>query len=172
MIAITLHEFSLRFTGAVLHFLWVGVALALVIFAVERLLVRGASARHALHLFGMLLLAVALPVCWAMVGGSAREAGVRAPVAESGAGTAPVMGNPEPGERVVGMREAASETDTPRNPAAMSAPAVKFAAGTEPGASWLERGAPWVAGAYLAGLLAMSLRLLAGLAGTRRLRRR
>ena len=57
-----LEEFALRFTQALTHFMWIGVLLALVVYAWDRLLVRTAPGRHALHLVGVLLLALALPV--------------------------------------------------------------------------------------------------------------
>ena len=47
-----LEEFALRFTQALTHFMWIGCLLALVVFAWDRLLVRTAPGRHALHLVG------------------------------------------------------------------------------------------------------------------------
>ena len=62
-----LENFALRFTQGAAHFLWIGVLLAAAVWVADRLLVRSAAARHGLHLVGMLLLTLALPVCLVVV---------------------------------------------------------------------------------------------------------
>ena len=166
-----LGEFALRFTQALTHFLWIGVVLALVVCAWDRLLVRTAAGRHALHLAGVLLLVLALPVCYFMAGGSGPEVPAVPP-----AGV--VEGGGEPAFVTAVPAETGFEEGIPTSPAAsaepVATPVPEVAAVEEieaaSGTPWLERCAPWVVAIYLAGLLAMTVRLLAGLAGTRRLR--
>ena len=73
MKGMALEEFALRFTQAVAHFMWIGVLLALVLLVIDRFLLRTAAARHGLHLAGVLLLTLALPVCFVVVDGSGPE---------------------------------------------------------------------------------------------------
>lgn len=66
-------ELALRFTHVAAHMLWVGALIALAAFAVERVLARTASGRHAVHLWGLMLTALALPVAFFVAPGIARS---------------------------------------------------------------------------------------------------
>ena len=163
-------ELALRFTHAAAHVLWVGALVALAVFAIERLLVRSAAGRHGVRLAGLLLTMLVLPLGFFM---SPVKLSRPQPQVES-RNTQVTVATPA---------EARPSTSTPARAAAgLPVPsAAAEAVTTEPpepqvtaedsGVSW-ERYAPWVAGAYLVGLLGMLLRIACGFAGSARMRQR
>lgn len=162
-------DFALRFTQAAAHVLWAGTLVALAVFAFERLFVRTAAGRHALNLLGLMLTALILPVAFFVtpvmverLAPSPRDAAAR-----TVAVPAPVDGEPV----------AVVENFTPLHPDG-SVEAAETTSAVSPSPvitqaqelGW-ERIAPWVAGAYLIGLLAMLVRMGCGFAASARIRR-
>lgn len=61
-------SFSLRFVQTLLHFLWQGTAIAVVAFALDRMLQRGtARTKYALHVAAMLAMVSCLPLTFAFI---------------------------------------------------------------------------------------------------------
>lgn len=155
-------QLALRFTHATAHVLWVGALLALAAFAVERLLVRSAAGRHAMHLAALLLTLLALPVAFRICPVHVDPSG---PLVEprGEAMTAPAPASAQlatTGARLGDLGEVASVESQPTSPVAVQGRS----------ASW-ESLAPWVSGTYLVGLFGMLLRMACGFAGSARMRR-
>jgi hypothetical protein len=163
-------ELALRFTHAAPQVMWLGALVALAAFAAERMLIRTAAGRHAVHLFGLVLTMLFLPIAFFMAPVKVER---RAPPRVEVPGKAvvvPSTADVEPAgisEDTAPMhKERAVEAEESGN----AEPVLSFL-GTVPGERW-ERIAPWVAGGYLAGLFGMVLRMVCGFAGSARLRRR
>ncbi|MBN2686324.1 MAG: M56 family metallopeptidase [Pontiellaceae bacterium] len=168
-------ELALRFTHAAVHVLWIGALLALAVYAIERLFVRSAAGRHAVHLIGLLLTCVVFVAVFltasvqvapsVSVPEKPVQERVQPPHEENAVPIAGV-GNYVPLELTPPME---TEPVRPNSimPAKTAMPQEK-----EPIAlSRWEKAAPWAAGAYLIGLFAMTLRMTVGLIGSARLRR-
>ena len=162
-------EWALRFTLAAAHVMWIGAVVGLGAFAIDRLIVRSAAARHAVHLLGLIVILAALPAAM-VIGSGDTPTPFATPHTEAlPSATSPEAGRPnsipaEAPEKTLPLIDA--EPFSSRN-------ANKSTAVTrdETADSWQVL-APWVAGLYGLGLLAMTLRLCLGLAGSIRLRAR
>jgi len=158
-----------------LHFIWQGVAAALLVGLVMMLLRRSsANARYVVGCLGLLIMAI-LPVVtfFVLPQSPAPEMAVVPVPSDSGAEfvdeqSAPVFSSPSQGMSY--------EPPTDIEPAVVSAPPVVAEVSDEP---WHVRFAgicepclPWLVLAWLAGVLLLSLRMLVGWAKVQRLKRR
>lgn len=156
-----------RLCAALLHSLWQAALLALVVAAIGRLWRKlSVEALYLIHVAALIVCAAAVPTTFWLLpadGSPAAPSPARALVAQADA---------PPGQ----LRPASAEP-TPlqppnRHPAISSAPAAGDAPQTyQTGATW-RRIVPYAVGFYSAGVALMLLRLILGLAGAERLRRR
>jgi hypothetical protein len=168
-------ELALRFTHAAVHVLWIGALLALAVYAVERLFIRSAAGRHAVHLTGLLLICLVFVGAFFVVPVEVKSS-VPAPKPESqksiqpsvsGYTAVPVIESENSehtslaGERIEGS---VPLTDVKKS-------AAKLPPKEKVEVSRWEKAAPWIAGAYLVGFLGMVLRMAVGFVGSARLRR-
>lgn len=155
-------DMALRFTFASAQVLWMGTLVALAVFVIERLFARSAAGRHAVHLAGLILTLLILPVAFVMAPGSASP-GTATPSQTSG--------NISTASPVADLDK--DDLRMPREAVTMVATVATASLGSReiPWQSGWERMAPWAAGAYLAGLIAMLARLLHGFAASARMRR-
>ena len=165
-------ELALRFTHAAAQVLWVGALVALVAFAIERLLARTAATRHAVHLFGLILTALVLPVALFLAPVKVNQPAARPahPSREMSVAPAPPISQPA---ITIDAPQPASQERDPKNliGAGTGSSSPPASPSPDPGAGW-QNLAPWIAGSYLAGLLAMVARMACGFAGSARMRRR
>ena len=166
-----LEDFALQFTLAAAHVVWIGALVGLVAFGIEKLPMKSAAARHAVHLIGLLVILAALPT--ALVMGSAGSQP-----------RLPTKLGPGSSSSVVSLKAERSESitsETPRNVPPLLDPGMSSAVVQTGSVAptpvtvgktadvWTPL-APWIAGSYGFGLLAMILRLCFGVAGSIRLR--
>ena len=163
-------ELALRFTHAAAQVLWVGALVALGVFAVERLFTRTAAGRHAVHLFGLLLTALVLPVAFMLAPVTLIRPASYVAAKPDAAKIAPAPGSREPVAAAGPFLPAASEKIRGAGKDGQAGGHLSLAA-EGPAAEW-EKIAPWVTGAYLTGLLGMLARMACGFAGSTRMRRR
>ncbi|TWU37855.1 Methicillin resistance mecR1 protein [Novipirellula aureliae] len=173
-------DWALKFTHAAAHVLWAGALVALAVFAIERLLVRSAAGRHAVHLFGMILTMLVLPIAFFMAPLQS-ERSAPTPVTKSlvtkslvtksdqtaAAPTPAVAGTVAITEAPAIVIQARGVGDT--KVVDVESPRAPVAAESIGSVEWI---APWVAGAYLVGLLGMLVRMGCGFAGSAWLRQR
>lgn len=164
-------EIAVLFTQACAHFLWVGALVWLGVFVIGRVFARSAAARHAVLLVGLLAMAAAFPLCFLLPGGA--SVGRSSAVRTSGDSVDLPSSWETNGEHLLVSRT------VPVEPAGFKADEDTVIETYGPvGAATQERtdawskAAPWVSAIYLGGLLAMSLRLILGWAGSGRLRNR
>ena len=164
-------ELALRFTLAGAHVLWIGALVAIAALIVERL-VKSAAARHVVHLVGLLVTLAALPIAVIMAPiESQPELATQAALVS----TPPVV-SLDAGSSEPITSGTSNETPTliqePDNDMVETIPVAPFPAEVETSSKMWQAMAPWVAGLYGLGLLAMTLRLCLGFAGSVRLRKR
>ncbi|MHC1768881.1 MAG: M56 family metallopeptidase [Verrucomicrobiia bacterium] len=161
-------ELSLRITYAAAQVLWIGALIAFLVFALDRIFTRSAAGRHAMHLLGLILTALVLPVAF-----------FTAPLKVE---WATPLALKAPGAKGIDSPAANAERVTPSQPVSpvnrgnfvaeerteLGKPLLL--AKEAPGARW-ESIAPWVAGAYLVGLFGMAMRMACGFASSARMRR-
>lgn len=169
-------ELWVSLTLAMLHFLWLGCAIGLAAALLGRLLRDGSSqTRYLVNLTALLAMAACLPVTLAVVRAPKVSGTVTRP-AETGETIALAQVPSAPNESGVSHENPIAPTE-PLLPdtvapvenqpfAQVGAPPPTVA----PSPSLLERAAPFVAAAYLAGVLVMLGRLMLALRGGRRLR--
>ena len=183
-------SFSLRLALTLLHFLWQGVAVALLLVVVGWLLRRAsARMRYVVNVAAMLVLVSCLPVTFALVD-------VSRPIAEFGVTRTPMGLRLNESKRLdddaIAKSEGPAVIDADSNsasspmlntnpPTSESRPAdadgspawpiVQSRSKTKPILSWLLPVAPYLTLNYLAGVLLMMLRLATALWGGQKLRR-
>jgi WD40 repeat protein/beta-lactamase regulating signal transducer with metallopeptidase domain len=175
-------DFALQLTVTLLHFLWQGLAIALVVFfAVQTMSLASARARYVVSFAGLLLMAACAPVTFSVVTWPQIEA------ADAGAMASATLQAEEQPELVIVDRSTvpliaetdisstlsiASTVDSPPPSASREpAPATPAANDSETtNASPLTRYAPFAAIAYLLGVAFMLVRLALALCGGQRLR--
>ncbi|NQT11141.1 MAG: M48 family metalloprotease, partial [Planctomycetes bacterium] len=175
----TLHtvggEFCLRWSVALLHFLWQGAVIGVLVIAAGRLLrKRSAGTRYTLHAMALLSLPVCLAVTFAALD---VPPSMRAIMVQSRA-TAFPDGEPfsilaTPGEIGGGedVRVAAKDTPIERElPASDAKRAMTPVASPNTAPPFLSRAAPLVTGIYLAGVLCFFIRFALAIWGGHRLR--
>ena len=161
-----MNDFAFRFTQAAAHFLWVGALIVLGLYLIDRLVIRSSAARHAWYLLGMMVMILALPICFMLSGGERMlpQKVVTDEVAEfSVTSTVPDS---------EGMETAASGLAAPVLAERATEIAIVASELEEKKSSRWEEVAPWVMGLYLIGLAVMLFRLALGWWGSLRLRAR
>ena len=175
-------SFSLRLAVTLLHFLWQGVAVALLVVVVGWLLRRAsAQMRYVVNVAAMLVLVSCLPVTFALVD-------VSRPIAESGATRTPVGSRLNESKRLHdnaiampgGTAVIDTDSDSALSPMLDTDPPTPEARPSDADASpdapvfqtlsWLFPVAPYLTLIYLAGVLLMMLRLVTALWGGQKLR--
>ncbi len=168
-------SFSLRFVITLLHFLWQGVTVALVVMLAGWLLKRAAAqVRYAIGVVAMLGMVACLPITFALVdvrGPDAEADKTRTPMAlrfnelNQPHGDAPVAKDVFAADEPPLATHASSYKTSPTETVAPTP------ANAEPALTWFISAAPYLTTIYLAGVVLMVLRLATGLWGGQRLRR-
>ena len=166
-------DFCLRLTLTLLHFLWQGVAIALFAAGIGMMIrERSATARYVVFSAALLLMACCLPITYALLDVPRLEIGSNIDASHdpiSAAVSAPAhpnLASESPAPAVIPhiqSRPPLQNTPTPNATPPRDPLAATFLSKVA------ERTAPWIASAYLLGVLLMFLRLLIGLQGGRRL---
>jgi hypothetical protein len=151
----------MRLVVTLLHFVWQGLAIALVaIVAAKAFGRRSSRIRYGLHVAALFAMVVAVVVTYAVVQPPAASHAARAGSAEeAAAGKAP------------GSRLSADMAVAPVEVAVAHKAMLERPAASRVAVGW-QQAAPYAAGAYLVGVLLMLGRLVVGLHGGGRLRRR
>lgn len=163
-------EWALRFTLAAVQVMWIGAFIGLGTFAIERLIVKSAAARHAVHLIGLLTILATLPVALVVGSGETAQPAVSQTYILSPSPT-PSSGTARPSAIPIEIRPEAPHLLETTPPSSQDTQPSTTVSVDESAKGWQVM-APWVAGIYAFGLLAMTMRLCLGLVGAVRLRAR
>ena len=179
-------SFSLRLAATLLHFLWQGLAVALIVLVTGWLLKRvSAQVRYSINVAAMLVMVACLPVTFALVDVSepvAESDGTRTPMTlqlyDSNRLADDAMTMPDGTGGLVAETDLALSPTRDANPPMLEARTADTKASpgkivvptpseTKPALSWLHPAAPYLTVIYFAGVLLMLLRLAKALCGGR-----
>jgi outer membrane protein assembly factor BamB/beta-lactamase regulating signal transducer with metallopeptidase domain len=177
-------DFSVRLTLAILHFIWQGLAIALVVWIASACLRRApARARYVANLAALAAIAACLPVTYLALGTWPAPHRLEVGVAsDGGAVEEGAIGNARPASESLAFLPGTTAVPAPalpptvghasstRQPWDVARSVVPPAAPDRSLSVWLETVAPYATVAYFLGVLAMLIRLAAALWGGQRLR--
>jgi outer membrane protein assembly factor BamB/beta-lactamase regulating signal transducer with metallopeptidase domain len=179
MNAILDSEFSVRLTLVLLHFLWQGCAVAILVWLAACLKRAAAHVRYIANLIALGMIAACLPLTFFVFGEPSIKQELEVPRPEN----ASVASDAGTGHGALsnGFREPVATADGPPAPpqrdrqlATTELPPVEPASVRAPQGSalsaWIQTAAPYATAAYFLGVLAMLIRLVMALWGGQRLR--